>query len=275
MKIQMEGFQKLQDDLEKVIEKEDSNSSITTDSDEKHEFRNLRERLMYILHTNKFNIIVVALVILDSLLVIAELLLDMNIIEVSDHRGGAELAPKILHYSSLAILSVFIVEIFVKLYAYRLSFFRHKMEVFDAVIVIVSFILDIIFRNKEGPESGAGLLVILRLWRVTRILNGIVVSVKKQAEKKIQREKRLRMACEKELSKYREYCATQEQEIELMKGLLLKHGIDLHESQSQPPEVSKKDIIADINLVAESEKAPPFPADTPPTGEHSDTPDTN
>lgn len=104
---------------------------------------------------------------------------------------------------------------------------------------------------------------------------GIVVSVKKQAEKKIQREKRLRMACEKELSKYREYCATQEQEIELMKGLLLKHGIDLHESQSQPPEVSKKDIIADINLVAESEKAPPFPAETPPTGEHSDTPDTN
>ena len=168
----MEGFQKLQDDLEKVIEKEDSNSSITTDSDEKQEFHNLRERVSFILHTNKFHIIVVALVVLDSLLVIAELLLDMNIIQVSEHKGGSDLAPKILHYSSLAILSVFIVEIFVKLYAFRLSFFRHKMEMFDAVVVLVSFILDIIFRNKEGPESGAGLLVVLRLWRVTRILNG-------------------------------------------------------------------------------------------------------
>ncbi|XP_022343944.1 voltage-gated hydrogen channel 1-like [Crassostrea virginica] len=275
MKIQMEGFQKLQDDLEKVIEKEDSNSSITTDSDEKQEFHNLRERVSFILHTNKFHIIVVALVVLDSLLVIAELLLDMNIIQVSEHKGGSDLAPKILHYSSLAILSVFIVEIFVKLYAFRLSFFRHKMELFDAVVVLVSFILDIIFRNKEGPESGAGLLVVLRLWRVTRILNGIVVSVKKQAEKKIQREKRLRMACEKELSKYREYCTTQEQEIELMKGLLLKHGIDLHESQTQPPEVSKMDIIADINLVAETEKGQPPPPETPPAVEHPDTPDSN
>lgn len=168
----MEGFQKLQDDLEKVIEKEDSNSSITTDSDDKQEFRNLRDRLVYILHTNKFHIIVVALVVLDSLLVIAELLLDMNIIQVSEHKGDGDLAPRILHYSSLAILSVFIVEIFVKLYAFRLSFFRHKMELFDAFIVIISFVLDIIFRNKEGPESGAGLLVVLRLWRVTRILNG-------------------------------------------------------------------------------------------------------
>ncbi|XP_062605185.1 voltage-gated hydrogen channel 1-like [Saccostrea cucullata] len=274
MKIQMEGFQKLQDDLEKVIEKEDSNSSITTDSDEKMEFRNMRERLVYILHTNKFNIIVVALVVLDSLLVIAELLLDMNIIQVSEHKEGSDLAPKILHYSSLAILSVFIVEIFVKIYAYRLSFFRHKMELFDAFVVVVSFVLDIIFRNKEGPESGAGLLVVLRLWRVTRILNGIVVSVKKQAEKKIQREKRLRLACEKELAKYREYCTTQEQEIELLKGLLVKHGIDLNRSQTQRPVVSKIDVIADINQVDEKEKAPP-PPETLPKQEHSDTPPSN
>ncbi|XP_061197569.1 voltage-gated hydrogen channel 1-like [Saccostrea echinata] len=274
MKIQMEGFQKLQDDLEKVIEKEDSNSSITTDSDEKMEFRNMRERLVYILHTNKFHIIVVALVVLDSLLVIAELLLDMNIIQVSEHKEGSDLAPKILHYSSLAILSVFMVEIFVKIYAYRLSFFRHKMELFDAFVVVVSFVLDIIFRNKEGPESGAGLLVVLRLWRVTRILNGIVVSVKKQAEKKIQREKRLRLACEKELAKYREYCTTQEQEIELLKGLLVKHGIDLHRSQTQRPVVSKIDVIADINQVDEKEKAPPLP-ETLPKQEQSDTPPSN
>jgi hypothetical protein len=48
---------------------------------------------------------------------------------------------------------------------------------FDAIIVIVSFVLDIVFRNNDGPESGAGLLVVLRLWRVTRILNGKLFSV--------------------------------------------------------------------------------------------------
>lgn len=127
---------------------------------------------MYIFYTNKFNIIVVVLVILDLFFVIVEFFLDMNIIEVFDYRGGVEFVLKILYYFSFVIFSVFIVEIFVKLYAYRLSFFRYKMEVFDVVIVIVFFIFDIIFRNKEGFESGVGLLVILRLWRVIRIFNG-------------------------------------------------------------------------------------------------------
>lgn len=126
---------------------------------------------MYIFYTNKFNIIVVVLVILDLFFVIVEFFLDMNIIEVFDYRGGVEFVFKILYYFSFVIFSVFIVEIFVKLYAYRLSFFRYKMEVFDVVIVIVFFIFDIIFRNKEGFESGVGLLVILRLWRVIRIFN--------------------------------------------------------------------------------------------------------
>lgn len=127
---------------------------------------------MYIFYTNKFNIIVVVLVILDLFFVIVEFFLDMNIIEVFDYRGGVEFVLKILYYFSFVIFSVFIVEIFVKLYVYRLSFFRYKMEVFDVVIVIVFFIFDIIFRNKEGFESGVGLLVILRLWRVIRIFNG-------------------------------------------------------------------------------------------------------
>ena len=46
------------------------------------------------------------------------------------------------------------------------------VQLFDALIVIVSFSLDIVFRNREDAASGVGLLVILRLWRVARILNG-------------------------------------------------------------------------------------------------------
>ena len=46
------------------------------------------------------------------------------------------------------------------------------MEVFDALVVITSFALDIVYANKEGATSGLGLLIILRLWRVVRILNG-------------------------------------------------------------------------------------------------------
>ncbi len=73
---------------------------------------------------------------------------------------------------SIGILSIFMIEIIVKIFAFRLDFFKSKMEVFDAIIVIVSFILDVYFASEEGIESAGGLLIIFRLWRVTRILNG-------------------------------------------------------------------------------------------------------
>jgi len=172
----MEGFHKLQDDFEKVIEKDDSSSSITTDSEEtKPEFRNLRDRLKYIFDSNKFQIVIVCLVIVDCLLVVTELLLDL---EVFPKEASHSVAPHVLHYMSIGILGLFLIEILTRFAVFRLEFFKHKLEVFDAVIVIVSFILDIIYRNKEGPESGIGLLIVLRLWRVTRILNGRYLLIK-------------------------------------------------------------------------------------------------
>jgi len=166
----MEGFHKLQDDLEKVIEKDDSASSITTDSEEtKPEYRTLRDRLKHLFSTNKFHIIVVCFVIVDCLLVVSELLLDLKVFPTEAHHS---VAPHVLHYCSLAILGLFLIEILVRLVVFRLEFVRSKFELFDAVIVIVSFVLDILYRNNEGPESGIGLLIVLRLWRVTRIING-------------------------------------------------------------------------------------------------------
>ena len=64
------------------------------------------------------------------------------------------------------------VELAGKLYAYRLEFFRHKFEVFDAVVVVVSFVLDVVYVSSEGAFDGMGLLILLRLWRVARIVNG-------------------------------------------------------------------------------------------------------
>ena len=169
----MEGFHKLQDDLEKVIEKDDSSSSITTDSDDsRYDYRTCRGKMKHMFHTNKFQIVIVCLVILDCLLVITELLLDL---EVFPNEANESVAPHILHYCSIGILGIFLVEILVRIIVFRLEFFHHKLEIFDAVIVIVSFVLDIIFCNNEGPESGIGLLIVLRLWRVTRILNGNIL----------------------------------------------------------------------------------------------------
>lgn len=76
------------------------------------------------------------------------------------------------HYLSLALLTFFMVELFGKLFAFRLEFFQHKFEVFDGLVVTVSFILDIVFIFHEDAFDGTGLLILLRLWRVARIVNG-------------------------------------------------------------------------------------------------------
>lgn len=88
------------------------------------------------------------------------------------------------HYLSLALLTFFIVELAFKLYAFRLEFFHHRFEVFDAIVVIVSFILDIVYISKENAFDGMGLLILLRLWRVARIINGMAHKVTGSVQKK-------------------------------------------------------------------------------------------
>lgn len=79
---------------------------------------------------------------------------------------------QVFHYLSLALLTFFMVELCGKIYAYRLEFLHHKFEVFDGVVVVVSFILDIVYISKEDAFDAMGLLILLRLWRVARIING-------------------------------------------------------------------------------------------------------
>lgn len=81
---------------------------------------------------------------------------------------------------------------------------------------------------------------------------GIVLSVKIQAEKRVQRERRLRDACEQELMKYREYCAAQESEIESLRGLLRKHGISDIIQTEIPKPASRIDVVAEVNQVDDS-----------------------
>ncbi|KAK1800691.1 hypothetical protein P4O66_005527, partial [Electrophorus voltai] len=142
-----------------------------------------RESMQRLFSSEKFQIAVVCLVVLDAVFVLCELLIDLSIIQADQHR----IAPQVFHYLSLALLTFFMMELAVKLYAYRLEFLRHKFEVFDGVVVVVSFVLDIVYISREDAFDGMGLLILLRLWRVARIVNGILVSVKNRANYKMQK----------------------------------------------------------------------------------------
>lgn len=73
---------------------------------------------------------------------------------------------------SIAILTFFMMEIFFKLYVFRLEFFHHKFEILDTIVVVISFVLDVVLLFHEHQFEALGLLILLRLWRVARIING-------------------------------------------------------------------------------------------------------
>lgn len=180
-----------------------------------------RDALRWLFGCHKFQIVIVCLVILDALFVLIEILLDLELLaEKVDH-----IIPEIFHYLSISVLSFFLVELVGKLYAFRLEFFHHKFEVFDAVIVIISFIIDIVFLTREDVFNAVGLLILLRLWRVARIVNGVILSVKSTAEEKVNKLKEKQDTLLARVSQLEQQCTQQEQEISRLQTLLQQNNI--------------------------------------------------
>ncbi|KAG8597765.1 hypothetical protein GDO81_002382 [Engystomops pustulosus] len=164
-----------------------------------------RDALKWLFGCHKFQIVIVCLVILDALFVLIEVLLDLELL----HDKVDDIVPEIFHYLSIAVLSFFLLEIVGKLYAFRLEFFHHKFEVFDAIIVIISFIIDVVYVTREDIFSAVGLLILLRLWRVARIVNGVILSVKSRAEEKIHKLKEKQETLLARVSQLEQQCTQQ------------------------------------------------------------------
>ncbi|KAM3937100.1 voltage-gated hydrogen channel 1 [Leptodactylus fuscus] len=180
-----------------------------------------RDALKWLFGCHKFQIVIICLVILDALFVLIEVLLDLELL----HEKVDEIVPEIFHYLSVSVLSFFLLEIAGKLYAFRLEFFHHKFEVFDAIIVIISFIIDVIYITREDIFSAVGLLILLRLWRVARIVNGVILSVKSRAEEKIHKLKEKQETLLARVSELEQQCTQQEREISRLQTLLQQNNI--------------------------------------------------
>lgn len=202
-------------------------------------------------------VFIVSFVIVDCMIVIAELLMDLRILGMIEEAGtrgrtpskaaieAQYLIPDVLHSISIgtfhstisstgnsnivfiAVLAMFLLEMLVKLMAFGLTFFRLFWELFDLAVIIVTFALDVLMQHSHSSTNGLGLLIILRLWRVARVLNGMVRSVKTQAVRHVECEKRRREALEEELLKYREICRHQKHVIVELENLLKTNGIQL------------------------------------------------
>ncbi|XP_027507672.1 voltage-gated hydrogen channel 1 [Corapipo altera] len=206
-------------------EEEEDNGDKQQDSEIKVEptrrqisFQDMMKKLF---SSHRFQIGVVWLVILDALLVLGELLMDLKII----HPDKYNITPKVFHYLSLSILTIFLVEVGFKVFVYRREFFHHKFEVLDGVVVVVSFVLDVVLIFQEHEFEAVGLLILLRLWRVARIINGIILSVKTRSEQQVSKLKQANLKLATRLEQLEHSCVEKEQEIERLNNILKQHGL--------------------------------------------------
>jgi len=186
-----------------------------------------RAKCLSIIHSFKFQAVVIGFVILDCIFVIAELIVDLRITkgEVCDKVTCAPIKKDhslslIFQSLSLAILSLFMIELIFKLWAMGTNFFRSKMEIFDAVIVIVSWSLDIAFFHHSDEVNAISMLIFLRMWRLIRIVHAIAVSMITPVIHQLEHEEHAHHLTETKFGKLTRYAKELEDEIKELRILL-------------------------------------------------------
>ncbi|KAJ6455680.1 hypothetical protein C8R45DRAFT_1035344 [Mycena sanguinolenta] len=141
-----------------------------------------RERTAEFLESSLLHKFVITLIAIDASCVLADL--GYAFLHETCMPDGVE-GPawlEVLAHISLGITTFFLVEIPVTLWAIGWTFYNPwsgvphaSLHLFDAFIIVMTFVLEIVLKGRE--QELAGLLVILRLWRLVKLVGGVSVGV--------------------------------------------------------------------------------------------------
>lgn len=123
----------------------------------------------------------------------------------------------VFHLTSIFILFTFNVELCLRLYIFGYKYFLHWENALDAIVVIVSFWLDVAFLDSSMKKY-LYLLIILRLWRVLRIIHAIIHAIKTPFERQIEKLKKKRKILQRDLAKAYFYSNMLEEEITALRN---------------------------------------------------------
>ncbi|KAF5391477.1 hypothetical protein D9757_002013 [Collybiopsis confluens] len=139
-----------------------------------------RDRLASWLESPLFHKIVIALITLDAAIVLTDLGYTLLSPGCTPEGPYAPEWLEILSHISLGITAFFLLEIPLALLAFGFEFYNpfgstpHAiLHDFDAFIILTTFILEVFLKGKE--RELASLLIVLRLWRLVKLVGGIAV----------------------------------------------------------------------------------------------------
>jgi len=97
-------------------------------------------------------------------------------------------------------------------------------------------------------------------------LSGIIQSVRAVADRRLQHERRSRVAVEQELAKFRVYCLAQDREIATLRGILRKHGLTVDDdgvAARAAIAAATISVVAEVNSSADMAAVDQLPPDHP------------
>uniref|UniRef100_A0A3P8YR52 Ion transport domain-containing protein n=1 Tax=Esox lucius TaxID=8010 RepID=A0A3P8YR52_ESOLU len=174
-----------------------------------------------------FNCFLVACVVLVVLLLCLELLIDTKLLQFNNAFQFA----CIIHWFSLAILSVFFTETVLRIVVLGIwDYIENKVEVFDGAVIVLSLAPMVASTVANGPSSpwdAIGLIITLRIWRVKRIIDAYVLQVKVEMEMEIQQYEKAKAVREEQLERLTQICQEQAFEIRQLRAHLAQQDLDL------------------------------------------------
>uniref|UniRef100_A0A673WHL7 Transmembrane protein 266 n=1 Tax=Salmo trutta TaxID=8032 RepID=A0A673WHL7_SALTR len=159
-----------------------------------------------------FNCFLVALVIQVVVFLTLELLIDTKHLQFANAIQFAS----VIHWISLAILSLFFT------------------EVFDGAVIVLSLAPMVASTVANGPSSpwdAISLIITLRIWRVKRIIDAYVLQVKVEMEMEILQCEKIKAVREEQLERLTQICQEQAFEIRQLRAHLAQQDLDLAAEQ--------------------------------------------
>ncbi|XP_006458211.1 hypothetical protein AGABI2DRAFT_199624 [Agaricus bisporus var. bisporus H97] len=137
---------------------------------------NWQKRVGETIESRVGHVFVLVLVTIDMIIVI----LDLGYEFLHDNCGDIRLKPtwlEVLSHISLGITCAFLLEIFLSLFAFGSKFYNPfggfplaSLHLFDAFVIVTTFVLELTLKGRE--EEFAALLILLRFWRIVKLVEG-------------------------------------------------------------------------------------------------------
>ncbi|KYK56907.1 hydrogen voltage-gated channel 1 [Drechmeria coniospora] len=134
-----------------------------------------------LLGSRKKHFIIMAVVALDVVALLANLFLRLIACEMDgEDEPWVEAVTAGLEVAALVFSSLFMLELAACLFSFGPSYLATRFHLFDSVVIVTSFAIDL---GSQGvAESIGSFIVVLRLWRLAKISEEVVVGATERME---------------------------------------------------------------------------------------------